>query len=140
MCKVCDNINKFTYHFYDLKWNANLSEVLKKGASRLLPTTKTKNIATKDILSRLYLVCVYPITEYACQVFHNTLVKYLSDDLERLLKRALQILFPEFFYKEALNASNLPRFREKRRHLTTTLFKEAVEKDSHKLHKLSPPV
>ena len=63
--------------------NAHLSEVLKKGASRLyfLRQQKRSNIATKDLLS-LYLVCVRPITEYACQVFHNALPQYPSEDLE----------------------------------------------------------
>ena len=48
----------------DLKWNAHLSEVLKKGASRLyfLRQLKRSNIATKDLFS-FYLVCVRPITE-----------------------------------------------------------------------------
>ena len=89
----------------DLKWNAHLSEVLKKGASRLyfLRQLKRSNIATKDLLS-FYLVCARPITEYACQVFHNALPKYLSEDLERLQKRALWIIFPGLSYKEALNA------------------------------------
>ena len=99
---------------------------------------KRSNIATKDLLS-FYLVCVRPITEYACQVFHNALPQYLSEDLERLQTRALRIIFPGLSFKEALNASNLHTLKERRELLTTTLFKEAVENKSHKLNKLLPP-
>ena len=124
----------------NLKWNALLSEVLEKGASRLyfLRQLKRSNIATKDLFS-FYLVCVRPITEYACQVFYNALPQYLSEDLERLQKCSLWIIFPALSYREALNASNLPTLKERRELLTTTLFKEAVENGSHKLNIFLPP-
>ena len=105
----------------------------------VLPTTKViKDCHQRSSLS-FCLVCVRPITEYTCQVFHNALPQYLSGDLERLQKRALRIIFPGLSYKEALSASNLTTLEERRELLTTTLFKEAVENKSHKLNKHLPP-
>ena len=98
---------------------------------------KRSNITTKDLLNLSFcFVCVRPITEYACQVFHNALPHYLSEDLERQQKHALRTIFPGLSYKEALNASNLPTLKERTDHLTTTLFKEEVENQSHNLNKL----
>ena len=96
----------------DLKWNAHLSEVLKKDTSRpyFLRQLKQSNIATKDLLS-FYLVCVRPITEYACQVFHNALPQYLSEDLERLQKRALRIISQGFSTKRHLTPVICPHSR-----------------------------
>ena len=96
----------------DLKWNAHLSEVLKKDTSRLyfLRQLKRSNIATKDLFS-FYLVCVRPITEYACQVFHNALPQYLSEDLERLQKRAPRIISQGFPTKRHLTPVICPHSR-----------------------------
>ena len=75
---------------------------------------KRSNITTKDLLNLSFcFVCVRPITEYACQVFHNALPHYLSEDLERQQKHALRTIFPGLSYKEALNASNLPTLKER---------------------------
>ena len=41
------------------------------------------------------------MTEYACQVFHYGLPKYLSDVIERIQKRALRIIFPDLSYENA---------------------------------------
>jgi hypothetical protein len=40
--------------------------------------------------------------EYACPVFHDSLPNYLCEDLEKLQKRALHIIFPTLPYAEAL--------------------------------------
>ena len=52
----------------------------------------------------------------------------------------LQIVSQTFLtYKEALNVTNLSTLEERRELLMTTLFKEAVENESHKLNKLLLP-
>ena len=39
------------------------------------------------------------MSEYACQVFHNGLPEYLSEELEKLQRRALRIIFPDLGYQ-----------------------------------------
>ena len=53
---------------------------------------------------------------------------------------AMQIVFSgSRTAKEVFYASNLPTFNERREYLTTKLLREAVEKNSHRLHKMLPP-
>ena len=69
----------------DLKWNIHVGEIVRKVSTRLyfLRQLKRANVPIKELLL-FYVTCLRPITEYACQVFHNGLPQYLVDDLERL--------------------------------------------------------
>ena len=51
--------------------------------------------------------CIRPVTEYACQVFHDSLPQYLSDELGKRQKRALRIIFPDLHYKEVLETMKI---------------------------------
>ena len=94
----------------DLKCNHHISEITRKAAPRFyfMRQLKRANIPTKELLT-FYSTCIRPTLEYACPVFHNSLPKYLSDDLEQLQKRVLRIIYPFQSYSEALKASGLPR-------------------------------
>ena len=68
--------------------------------------------------------------EYACQVFHNVLPAYLSDELEKLQRRALRIIYPDLSYTKALMKSNLSKLHTRRNELTnqmTNLWISLVE-------------
>jgi len=54
-----------------------------------------------------YLTCIRPILEYACPVFHHFLPQYLSNEMEKLQKRALQIILPDLSHAEALVALDI---------------------------------
>jgi hypothetical protein len=64
----------------------------------------------------------------------------MSDDLERLQKRAFRIIFPDQHYKEALKNTNTPLLYDRRQELTTKLFKDIVNSPEHKLKDLLPPL
>ena len=66
----------------NLKWNAHIENVIKKGASRLYLLRQLKS-AKGDPAQLLcfYTTCIRPMSEYACQVFHNGLPVYLSEEL-----------------------------------------------------------
>ena len=99
----------------DLKWNTHVHEVIRKVASRLylLRQLKRANADPAELLC-FYVTCVRPVTEYACQVFHNSLPTYLSDDLEKLQKRALQIIYPTLGYLEALQKAGIDTLPSRR--------------------------
>ena len=42
-----------------------------------------------------YSTCIRPVSEYACQVLHNGLPEYLSEELEKIQRRALRIIFQD---------------------------------------------
>ena len=45
-----------------------------------------------------YITCIRSMLEYACPVFHRALPGYLREDLERLQKRALRIIYPDMLH------------------------------------------
>ena len=54
-----------------------------------------------------YNACIRSVVEYACEVFHSSLPTYLSEELERVQRRAMRIIFPGMKYKEALQQGHL---------------------------------
>jgi hypothetical protein len=79
----------------------------------------------------MHVTCIRPITEYSCPVFHNGLPKFLSNDLERLQKRAMSIIFPQVTYADALAAGKLPTLYDRRNILTVKLFNPITSNENH---------
>ena len=125
----------------DLKLNVHISETVRKVSSRLycLRQLKRAKIATKELIA-FYKTCIRPVSEYACQVYHNSLPKYLSDNLEKLQKRALRIILPEKTYAAALESTSLATMLDRRQTLTERLFSDIVSNKDHALHSLLPKV
>jgi hypothetical protein len=71
-----------------------------------------------------------------CEVFYNSLPKYLSDDLEKLQKCACRIILPDHPYNEALDQLGLATLAARRQNLTNKLFKNIVNDPEKKLHDL----
>ena len=115
----------------------HISEITRKAASRFyfMRQLKKADIPSKD-MQTFYSTCIRPTLEYTCLVLHNSLPKYLSDDLKQLQKRALKIIYPFQPYSEVLRASDLPRLSDHRKLLTRKLFVEVATNSSHKLHSL----
>ena len=76
--------------------------------------------------------------EYACQVFHRSLPSYLSDEIERIQQRAIQIVFPQCKYSEALERAGIPILSARRRSLCLDHFRNIVRDGNHKLADLLP--
>ena len=73
-------------------------------------------------LIQFYCACIRSVLEYASQAFHSSLPGYLSDQIERIQKRTLSIVYPELSYSEALADTNLMSRCERREHLCITLL------------------
>ena len=123
----------------NLKWNNHIESVCKKISTRLyfLRQLKRTKLPPKDLLL-FYVTCIRPLAEYACEVFHDSLPKYLSDDLERLQRQACKIILPEHGYEDSLNVLNIPQLTDRRQNLTTKLFEKIVNDTNDKLHRLLP--
>ena len=124
----------------NLKWNVHIKNVIKKGASRLYLLRQLKR-AKGDLEQLLcfYTTCIRPVSEYACQVVHNGLPEYLSDELEKIQRRVLRIIFPDLGYQEALKECNITTLHQRRQSLTERLFNEIKDNSLPKLHGLLPP-
>ena len=107
----------------NLKWNAHVESICKKAATRLyfLKQLKRAKVPPNDMLL-FYITCIRPVLEYACPVFQHSLPQYLSNEMERLQKRALRIILPDLSYAEALVALDITSLYERREALRNLYF------------------
>ena len=68
---------------------------IQKAAKRLyfLVQLKRARVPQKD-LCLFYITCVHSVIDCAAPIFHHALPAYLSQELERGQKRAMQIICP----------------------------------------------
>ena len=79
----------------DLKWNVHVSELVRKATTRLyLRQLKKSHVAKRELLL-FYITCIRSIPEYGSPLFHRDLPSCLYENLERLQKRAMKIIYPE---------------------------------------------
>ncbi len=72
------------------------------------------------------------------EIVKSNLPTYLSDDLERVQRRAMRIIFPGMRYREALEQGNLQSLYDRRECLCKKLFEQMEQGHSHKLKNLLP--
>ena len=71
-----------------------MDTITSKAARRLylLSQLKRAGVSPDDLLS-FYFSVIRSVLEFSCQLFHRSLTKYLSDDIERIQRRAMRIIF-----------------------------------------------
>ena len=122
-----------------LKWNTHVDKITTKASQRiyLLKQLKQSGLDESDLIC-FYVACIRSVLEYACQVFHYCLPQYLSDKLERIQKRSMNIIFPGLTYEHALELSTTHTLLSLRENLCRKLFNDIVKDENHKLHSLLP--
>ena len=75
--------------------------------------------------------------EYASPVWHNSLTEEDSNLIESIQKRALKLVYPHLSYDEALDQTNLPSLKDRRRLLCEKLFEE-IQDEEHRLNHVLP--
>ena len=123
----------------DLKWVLHVDFICKKAAKRLyaLRLLKRSSIPSSKLV-RVFNTCIRPILEYACVVWHHSLPKYLSDQIERIQRRALRIIFPDCCYDTAMARAGVVPLFIRRETICKRLFERMRTDESHKLHSLVP--
>ena len=119
----------------DLKWNVHVEMMCKKVTACLyfLRQLKRAKVPNNDLLT-FYTTCIGPVAEYAYPVFHTALPQYLSDQLERLQKRAPAIMSTnDLSYRQALEAFNIPTLYDRREAIGNSMFQE-ISNNNHKLY------
>ena len=86
----------------------------------LLVQLKRATVPNKDQIQ-------FYVLEYASIVFHYSLPKYLSDDIERVQKRANSIVYPGINYEDSLVESGLFTLYERRNQACTKFFSQVLE-------------
>lgn len=120
----------------DLNWDKHVSYMLKKVSKRYFIIFQLAKINSPpcDILV-IYCSIIRSILEYACPVWHTGLTKTQTNDIERVQRRCLRIIYPDFSYREALNISGLEKLCTRRENITCKLFNE-IKNHNHILHGL----
>ena len=122
----------------NLKWNNHVNDVIKRANKPLyfLVLLKRARVPADDIIN-FYCTTIRPVLEYCAQIFHHALPAYLSDDIERVQRRALSIISPELSYHDSLDRHGLASLYDRRMKLCTDLFL-SISNPSHKLYNLLP--
>ena len=101
-----------------------------------LKVLRRARVCQPNIL-RIYLSTVGPVLEYAVPVWQD-IPAYLSEAIERVQKRALNIIYPEVeSYAHALQLGKLDRLDDRRVHLCYK-YMAKMKSPSHPLHHLLP--
>ena len=122
----------------DLKWNSHVSAIVKKANKRLylLRLCKRAGLEASELI-KIYTSLVRSVLEYCSIVFHASLPQYLSDELERVQKRAMALIFPSLNYEDSLESAKLASLYSRREEQCKKMFL-ALSKRDHKLHGLMP--
>ena len=76
----------------DLKWNDHMDTITSKAVRRLylLSQLKRAGISPDDLLA-FYCSVIRSVLEFSCQLFHSSLPKYLSYDIDHIQIKSNQI-------------------------------------------------
>ena len=79
-----------------LKWNTHITHIVPKACKRLYFLSLLKRSgADRSSLLTVFTTCIRPVLEYGCQASSYGITQYLSDEIERIQKRALKIIHPD---------------------------------------------
>ena len=122
----------------DLSWGPHVLYLLSKVSKRyyLIFQLARVGVAHHDIIL-IYCAIIRSVLEYACAVWHSGLTSAQSNDIERVQKRCLRIIFPELSYSDALFVAGLDRLSVRREQIVRDTFKN-MQLPSHILHNLLP--
>ena len=103
----------------DLKWNEHISMIVTKASKRL---HILRTIPPHDLIT-IYYALIRSTLEYCCTVWHCGLPMYLSEQVEKIQKRALRIILPGRSYGEAQEMLQCPRLDIRRGELCEKTMK-----------------
>ena len=108
----------------DLKWSTHVEAVCAKASKRLfaLRSLKRSGVPPRDLRS-VYSYFIRPVLEYACPVWHTSLPRKLSDQLEQIQRCALRIIVPHLSYTNGLYELDLTTLEERRESLCKSFYK-----------------
>ena len=105
----------------DLSWSEHMDFITSTGSQRIYFVCLLRRAgASGDDILCLYKASVRAGLEYACVVWHTSLSTEQSDQIDRLQKRALRIIYPNASYNEALTLLGLEMLHARRKRIEQT--------------------
>ena len=113
----------------NLKWDEQIRSIITKASKRLygLRVLCRGGIPPAD-LTNIYFALIRSILEYCCEVWNYAIPRYLSDELERVQKRAMRIIFPGHSYDEALQLANCTRLSDRRNEICINTLQKIAKR------------
>ena len=93
--------------------------------------------APQDDLKTFYTAVIRSTLEYGTQVGNGGLTRKQSQDIEKIQKRALRIIYAEYDYEQALIVTKLKSLKSRRDDMCVELIRY-MSNPAHKLHNLFP--
>ena len=108
-----------------LSSNDYIENLVKKASRKLyfLVHLKRAKVSSANMVT-YYCTCIRSSSDYACQVFHHGLPKYLHADLVSIQKRAMHFIFPNLPYSAAL--VKVSKFISRIVYITHILYTETI--------------
>ena len=119
----------------DLKWDANVSEMVKRANTRLILLRKLSSFKPKiEDMKIIYISYIRSILDQSCQVWHFSLTEENTNDIERVQKSALKIILGYKYqnYENALEKLNLEKLQNRRERLCLKFAKKCTENERTK--------
>ena len=114
----------------DLKFQSNTDFICKKGFNKLYLLRRLKKIgANRDILKDMYIKQVRPVAEYAVPVWGSSITSKESQEIERIQKSALSIIYGSQAYEKLLMKSGLTTLSDRRENLIKKFTKKVCQND-----------
>ena len=114
----------------DLKWDKNTTEIVSKANARMALLRKVAEFgAPVDDLKIIYIMYIRSLLEQSATVWHSRLTEENSNDLERVQKSAMKVIFQDKFngYQNCLNKLDLPTLVERREQLCLSFAQKCVK-------------
>lgn len=94
-----------------------------KAACRLYLLSQLKRAdLNSDNLVAFYSSVIGPVLEFSCQLFHQSLPKYLPDDIEGIQRHAMCVIFPSLSYSEAIEKVGISTLSDRLKLLSVNLY------------------
>ena len=119
----------------DLKWEENTSVILKKANARMQLLRKCATFTKdKSELTNIYILFIRSILEQSCVVWHSSLNKEDSDNLERIQKSAVKVILQEDYseYTDGLHQLKLESLYNRRMSLCKNFAQETSKHEKLK--------
>ena len=122
----------------DLKWDTHVNYIVDSSKKKLffLAQLKRAKVAEKDLVL-FYKSIVRSKLEYAAPAFSTSLPQNLKDKIEAVQKRAMNIIYPNLTYGEAMKYAKINTLNERRLKLCKTFF-NSIQDSKNVLNHLLP--
>ena len=118
-----------------MKWDTNTNELTRKGYSRMRLLHKMIEFGyRKSELLDIYILKIRSLCESSAVVWHSMLTLENEENLERIQKTALKIIYKGQYvsYENALRKSNLKTLKDRRNELCLTFAKRCLKNEKAK--------